>query len=136
MLSSRKERQPQETDARMAGAAANGANPRARLGEMLVSEGVITQGQLDEALKTQKDHGGFLGNILVSMQYIDQSTLMSFLVKQCKIPHISLLDYKVDDHLFELISKDLCKEHLCIPIDRLGRILTVAMVNPFRRRSA
>jgi len=106
-------------------------NPRARLGEMLVQEGVVTNGQLEEALKLQKDQGGFLGNALVSLRYIDQNTLVSFLVKQCKIPHISLLDYNVDDELFRLIPKELCLKHLCIPIDQLGKILTVAMVNPF-----
>ena len=95
-------------------------NPRARLGEMLVQEGVISQGQLEEALKLQKEQGGFLGNTLVSLRHIDQNTLVSFLVKQCKIPHISLLDYGVNEDLFKLVPKELCLEHLCIPIDQLG----------------
>ncbi len=143
MLSWRKERkqgESRESEAVDDNAAAKPAaepsldapvNPRARLGEMLVQEGVITQSQLDEALTLQQDQGGFLGNTLVSLRYIDQNTLVSFLVKQCKIPHISLLDYGVNEDLFKLVPKELCLEHLCIPIDQLGKILTVAMVNPF-----
>ena len=141
MLSRRKERNKKGAgdSAAIDNAAAQAAepspdgivNPRARLGEMLVQEGVVTQGQLDEALTLQQEQGGFLGNTLVSLRYLDQSTLMSFLVKQAKIPHISLLDYGVNEDLFEIVPKDLCLKHLCIPIDRLGKILTVAMVNPF-----
>ena len=97
---------------------------------MLVQEGVISQGQLGEALKRQAEAGGFIGQILVEMNYINQSTLVSFLVKQCKIPHISLVDYVVSEDLFKLVPKDLCLKHHLLPIDKLGRILTLAMVNP------
>lgn len=106
-------------------------NSRARLGEMLVQEGVVTAGQLEEAIKHQKDNGGFIGNALIALQYIDQNSLISFLVKQCKIPHISLLDYTVNEELFQLVPKEICNEYLCVPIDQLGKILTVAMVDPF-----
>lgn len=106
-------------------------NARAQLGEMLVQEGIVSEGQLNEALKYQQDKGGFLGNALIALKLIDQNALVSFLVKQCKIPHISLLDYGVNEDLFQLVPKELCLKHLILPIDRLGRILTVAMVNPF-----
>jgi chromosomal replication initiation ATPase DnaA len=140
MLSRRKDRKKKGTGDSVSGDGAarptepildGSVNPRARLGEMLVQEGVVTQGQLDEALTLQQEKGGFLGNTLVSLRYLDQSTLMSFLVKQAKIPHISLLDYGVDEELFKIVPKELCLKHLCMPIDQLGKILTVAMVNPF-----
>ena len=36
-----------------------------RLGDLLVREKVITNEQLDQALKVQKDGGGRLGSVLV-----------------------------------------------------------------------
>lgn len=101
-----------------------------RLGDMLVQEGVISQGQLAEALKRQAESGGFIGQVLVEMNFISQATLVSFLVKQCKIPHISLVDYVVSEDLFKLVPKELCLKHHLLPIDKLGRILTLAMVDP------
>ncbi len=102
-----------------------------RLGDMLVDEGVITEEQLQEALAARKEQRGFLGQILVDSGYIDQDTLVEFLVKQCKIPHIHLRDYDVGRDLLKLIPEDLCIKHALLPIDKLGKILTVAMVDPF-----
>ena len=103
---------------------------RPRLGELLVQEGVITQLQLNEALHKQKETGAFIGQTLVELGYLSQSTLVSFLVKQCKIPHISLLDYNMGEELFKLVPKAMCQQFRLLPIDKLGKILTLAMVDP------
>ena len=117
------------------GAAPDGGAPPAspqhkRLGELLVDEGVISQGQLDEGLRKKEAGGGFIGQALVELGYLQQHTLINFLVKQYKLPHISLLDYEVGGDLLALVPKELCQEHRLLPIDKLGRILTVAMVDP------
>jgi chromosomal replication initiator protein DnaA len=104
--------------------------PRGTLGAILVEEGIITQGQLTEALRQKEERGGFLGKILVELKYIDQNTLVSFLVKQCKIPHISLVDYEITGDLFKYVPEETCAEYHLLPIDKLGKILTVAMVDP------
>jgi chromosomal replication initiator protein DnaA len=104
--------------------------PKLSLGECLVQEGIITQGQLEEARAKQKEGGGFLGQVLIDLKSITQPALVSFLVKQCKIPHISLLDYDVSEDLFRLVPKELCRAHYLLPIDKLGSILTLAMVDP------
>lgn len=105
------------------------AMPR-RLGSMLVEEHLVAQEHVEEALAFQREHGGFLGQILVEKGYLKQNELMLCLVKQCRIPHISLLDYDISKDVLQLVPQDLCRIHNLIPIDKLGRILTVAMVNP------
>jgi chromosomal replication initiator protein DnaA len=100
------------------------------LGDALVSDSLITQQQLTDAVAAQKETGGFIGHALVELGYIDQALLTSFLVKRCKIPHISLLDYDINQELLEHIPKEACQEHMLLPIDKLGKILTVAMVDP------
>ncbi|MFP4191179.1 MAG: hypothetical protein ACLFU6_03815, partial [Candidatus Hydrogenedentota bacterium] len=107
------------------------SNPdRRRLGEMLLDEGVISQEQLDEAVRAKEEKGGFIGQALVELGYVDQRTLISFLVKQCKIPYISLLDYEISKDLLALIPQETCLQYRLLPIDKMGRILTVAMVDP------
>lgn len=101
-----------------------------RLGEMLLDAGVITEGQLNEALERKKAEGGFVGKILMDMRYIDEHTLTNFLVKQLKIPHISLLDYDIADEVARMVPKEICVQYNLIPIDKLGKILTIAMVDP------
>lgn len=105
-------------------------SPSKRLGTILVEEGVISEGQLKEALKAQEEQGGFLGKVLLDMSFIKENVLIELLVKQCKIPHISLLDYQVNEKMFTYVPTDVCLEHGLLPIDKLGRILTVAMTDP------
>jgi len=105
--------------------------PAKRLGEILVEEGLIGLPQLEEALAVQKEQGGFIGQVLVRLGYVKQDAIISCLVKQCKIPHLSLVDYEISKEVLQIMPKDFCLAHNLLPIDRLGRILTVAMVNPF-----
>lgn len=105
-------------------------NPSAKLGEILLEQKIVTQEQLDEGLTKQAMEGGFLGQKLIELKHLDQQTLTLLLVKQCKIPHLNLLDYHIDNDVVDLIPKDLCLKHRLLPVDKMGKILTVAMVDP------
>ena len=105
-------------------------NPGGKLGEILVAEGVITEPQLSEALRLRDEQKGFLGKALCQLKFIDQATLTSFLVKQCKIPHLNLLEYELSDKVGECFPEALCARHRVLPIDMIGKMLTLAMVNP------
>lgn len=101
-----------------------------RLGDMLMEGGLITRGQLEEGLAEKDRQKCFLGQALVRLGYLSQDELISFLVKQCKIPHINLIDYSIDPRIVRLLPNELCLKHKLLAIDNLGTILTVAMVNP------
>lgn len=111
--------------------AATGAagSPR-RLGDLLVEAQLVTGEQLDVARKEQEKTGAFLAKILVQSDYLTQDDLNACFVKRCKIPHISLLDYDIDNDVLALVPREICLKHGLLPIDKLGRILTVAMVDP------
>jgi chromosomal replication initiator protein DnaA len=100
------------------------------LGELLIEEGLLNEEQLQEALKVQQVEGGFIGQIMVRLGFVTQEAVASLLVKQCKIPHLSLMDYDVDPDVLRLVPEEVCRRHHLLPIDKLGRILTVAMVDP------
>jgi hypothetical protein len=55
---------------------------RSRLGEMLLNSKRITSSQLEFALEMQRHQGGRLGEILVSLGWLDQQTLDAALVAQ------------------------------------------------------
>lgn len=101
-----------------------------RLGDMLMEGGLITRGQLEEGLAEKERQKCFLGQALVKLGYLSQDELISFLVKQCKIPHINLVDYSIDPRIVRLLPAELCLKYKILAIDNLGTILTVAMVNP------
>lgn len=102
---------------------------------ILLQQGKASREQLEKALAIQKETGAFLGEILVEEGILDEKSLLSFLAKFCKIPHLSLLDYLIDADVAALVPKEVCLEHRLIPIDKLGRNLTIAMVNPLNTRA-
>jgi len=106
------------------------APERKKLGEMLVEEGIITAQQLAEGLRHQQEHGGFLGQSLVALRYVTHDTIRQFVVKQFNIPHLNLLDYSINKQALELVPEEVCLRLKLLPIDKLGRILTVAMIDP------
>ncbi|MFM1920590.1 MAG: Flp pilus assembly complex ATPase component TadA [Candidatus Hydrogenedentota bacterium] len=105
-------------------------SPAQALSQLLLSEGHVTREQVDAALAKQRETGRFIGEILIEDKVIDENTLISFLAKHCKIPHLSLLDYLIDKDIIALVPKEICLQYRLLPIDRLGKNLTVAMVNP------
>lgn len=103
--------------------------------EMLVQKGALTLSQLNEALEKQKDSDQFLGQTLVDGGYMDEDSLVSFLAKHCKVPHLSILDYLISDDLFDLVPKEVCAEYRILPLDKMGKNLTLAMVNPLNQKA-
>jgi len=105
-----------------------GANEK--LGELLIREEIITRQQLEEALKKKQETGHFLGEILMRAGYINEDELIGFLVRQCRIPHLKLSNFQISSEIAELVPAEICRAHKLLPIDKLGSLLTVAMVNP------
>lgn len=101
-----------------------------RLGELLLEEKLITLEQLAEALKIQAEEGGFLGKILIEKGFVSQSALSTCLTRQCKIPHINVSEYDISPEVIKLVPEEVCRKRFLLPMEKIGRILTVVMVDP------
>ena len=100
------------------------------LGEILIQRKRITREQLDAALQMQGDKGGFIGEILVSMGFIDERDIVVALVIQCGLPYIAVNKYNIDPQIVHLIPHEVALKEKVIALDRIGDILSVVMVNP------
>jgi len=101
-----------------------------RIGEMLVWEGLVTNEQVNEALEIQKQHGGKLVGILINLGYLDEATFLEFLAQHTRVPNINIANYEIRDDIIDLVPAELARKHELLPIDKLGQLLTVAMVCP------
>ncbi|WP_371376627.1 GspE/PulE family protein [Thalassotalea aquiviva] len=61
-----------------------------RLGELLVSENIITEEQLEHALQMQNNTYRKLGDCLIDLGYITERKLLEFLAKQLDVPFIDI----------------------------------------------
>jgi len=100
------------------------------LPRMLFQQGKVGRDAIKRAMLRQRETGEFIGDILVQEGLIDEGSLLIFLSRNCRIPHVSILNCIIDDTLLKLVPPDICRKHRILPLDRLGRNLTVAMVNP------
>ena len=103
---------------------------RKRIGEMLVAEGYIAEGQIEEALDIQRETGGRILEILMDLGYLDMRSFAEFLATKRNVPSIQLSHYQVDQALCELIPREFAVTHEVFPVDRMGKLLTVGMVCP------
>ncbi|MBJ6799269.1 type IV-A pilus assembly ATPase PilB [Geomonas propionica] len=103
-----------------------------RLGELLVTNNLITKEQLKQALAEQKAAGGQLrlGSILVKEGLINEADLTSFLSKQYGVPTINLADYEVDASVVKIIPVDIAHKYQIVPVNRAGSTLIIAMSDP------
>jgi len=102
-----------------------------KLGEMLIKAGKITEDQLEDALKHQKDHGGKLGEILLRLGFVeDENVINGFIAKQLNIGNIELDDLEVDMDVVNLIPVDLAKKFGVLSVIKVGKILFVATNEP------
>ncbi|MCK4585197.1 type IV-A pilus assembly ATPase PilB [candidate division WOR-3 bacterium] len=101
-----------------------------KLGKFLLEENLVTQEQLDKALKDQEVHGGRLGTNLMKLGYITEKQLISILSKQYNVPGVDLSTMDIEDGILKLIPSNIATKYELIPLSRIGKTLTVAMVNP------
>jgi type IV pilus assembly protein PilB len=105
-----------------------------RLGDILVSEGIITKEQLKEGVTYQEEKSGKLGECLVTLGYVNEEQIVVALSKQLTIPYISLASGKLhvspDQNLEELITYEFAVKNLVLPISRNLNSLTVVMWDP------
>jgi len=106
------------------------ASGPARLGDVVLAEGLITREQLQRALDEQRQSGTRVGYNLVKLGFLQELDLVRCLARQFKLPAVDLSKVELDPKVAKLIPTDIAMKHLVLAIKREGRTLTVAMADP------
>jgi type IV pilus assembly protein PilB len=101
-----------------------------RLGDWLLDRGLVTQTQLDLALREQKRKGKLLGEALVELGFATQETLSQFLAQKTQTESVDLARLFIPSELAKLVPEALARRLLAVPIAREGETLTVAISDP------
>jgi len=101
-----------------------------RIKEILLRDKLISNEDLEEALKYQKKHRGELRKILVDRNLIDLEALTQVLSEGLEMPVINISRMKIEPEVIEVISKNIATKYKIVPISLIGDYLTLAMVDP------
>ena len=104
-----------------------------RIGELLVTKGIITDDQLFEALDEQKSTKGKLGEIIVRMGFVSQEQLNDLLCEQLEIQFVNLKKIELDDNAVSMVPEATVRKYCLLPFGfdiAAGNVINVAMENP------
>ncbi len=105
--------------------------PRQRLGEMLCAAGKLTPRQLAAALEAQgRNPDARLGVILVENGFAGEEAVVEAVAQQCGLTFVRLDTTSVSPDVAGLIDAAAAREHQCLPVRAEGGELILALADP------
>ena len=101
-----------------------------KIGEILISSGIITEDQLKAALNGQRQLGGTIGENLIRLGYLAEEVLLNSLSEQTGLQHINLTRVEIPPSIQRLIKLETVRSRRLVPIGFEGKRLVVGMVDP------
>lgn len=103
---------------------------RRPLGDILISMGLITSEQLEDALQTQQVKHKRLGELLVESGIVDEEQITQACAIQMDVGYVNLDDVHIPSEAIAVISESVAREYTLIPVAIDSDRLSVAMANP------
>ena len=101
-----------------------------QLGDLLLERGVVNKKQLEKAIQIQREKGGLLGQILVTLGYASEEEIAQAITIQYGFPYLPLSGYEIDAESIKLIPEQVARQYGLVAIDKISDTLTLAMSNP------
>ncbi len=101
-----------------------------RIGKMLVNMGLVDETQVKEALALSSDNGKSLGQNMFELGHITDSSLLQLLVAQGAASPWFLSKTPAEARVMRLLSPSVMREHMIVPIIRMGDLLLLAVADP------
>ena len=101
-----------------------------KLGEILLEEGMINEGQLEKAVAEQLKTSEALGNVLVKMGYITEDVLYHFLAMQVGTKYIDVNILHIEEEVIKLLTPETARKYRVIPIEKKPGKIILAVSNP------
>ena len=116
------------SNARTAGPCRSGD---AALIEFMVGKAkLISQEQADLITGKAQREDLALDAAAVTLGVVTEDQLVSALTQECWVPHLKVDKYEIRKKALDTVSKDDAVHYSVFPVDKLGSLLTLAMVNP------
>ncbi|MBT5381611.1 MAG: Flp pilus assembly complex ATPase component TadA, partial [Phycisphaerae bacterium] len=102
------------------------------LGQLLIDRNVITNSDLDLALKWQADHDNqhLLGEVIQRLDLASEEDVVRILAESYGVPFLSQVAKTADPTVIEVLSRTFIEEHRVLPLFLVRGVLTVAVIEP------
>jgi len=103
---------------------------RRLLGQILKDRGLVREGEVQEALREQREQGGLIGQCLVSLGTCTQADIVLALAEQAGMESVDLATVTPQAAALELVDSSMAHAFTVIPLRLEGDVLTVALGDP------
>jgi MSHA biogenesis protein MshE len=103
---------------------------RIRLGDLLVTQGLLTSEQLSLSLAEQKRSGRKLGRVFVDSGYVTEEAIAQALARQMHIDFIDLRNFQPKAELIKLLPEAQARRFRAVVLDERDGQLRVGLSDP------
>jgi len=101
-----------------------------KLGEVLISKGLLTESRLELALAHQKVTGTMLGEALIKLGFVSSVEIAKTLAEQSGIPFVDLSEYQISEEAIRLVPKHVAEQTGFIPLRVNNGNIEIGVTNP------
>jgi len=101
-----------------------------RIAEILISQKLATQEQLDKLVAESSRNGKSFVRLLIEQGLVSESKLTELLSKELGLPMLSLRKYRIDPAVTKLIPERVARQYNLIALAKFGERLVVAVSDP------
>ncbi|MFH0940022.1 MAG: ATPase, T2SS/T4P/T4SS family [Planctomycetota bacterium] len=102
-----------------------------KLATVLTKCRLINDQQRDEALNEAEKNNSSLLQILINKKFCDEETLITTIAEEVNYYPINLACITPSPDALEVLSEEQIKSYQALPISKMGKLLTLAIANPF-----
>ncbi len=106
---------------------------RPSLSDVLVEQGILSRHTVEDALGRIKGAAAALGQTLISEGLLSEDQLAQAVAVQYGLPYNPLTDFRVDPRYYETISIKLMQRFPFVPMAECSGTLTIAVADPQNR---
>ena len=104
--------------------------PGARLGDILVARGLLTQARVDEAVKLQDRLGKRMGQIIIDKGWVGEVDVFRALSEQLGVPFVRVRPGLFDPSTVALLDRGVAKRLNVLPLFRVRSVVYLATSKP------
>ena len=104
--------------------------PKVRIGDLLVSKGLIVEDQLMQALGEQKRTGKKIGKVLVDLGFVSESEMLQTMASHFGYPFVDLVHFRLNNDLIKSLPETYARRFRAIVLSEQPDGLLVGMVDP------
>lgn len=101
-----------------------------RISKVIARFDLVDEESLQSAVETAGSSRS-LAEVLVEEKGVEEEVLLSALALETGVAPIDLDRVEIDDSLSEILAEKYARAHCALPVAQVGRILTVAVSNPY-----